>query len=73
MRLFLSISIIMFSPLVSNLHVYYVSSLRRNPEIYSRLVTLMIKFPDLDKMLNGLTYRAKTMTINTARVGSDTL
>lgn len=37
------------------------------------MVTILNQFPDLDKMLHGLTYRPKVLTINTARVGIDSL
>ena len=51
-----------------------VESLVGNNKVFTSLVTLLKAFPDLDKMLGGLTVaKPKQVTVKTARQGIDTL
>lgn len=45
----------------------------RNNRVFTEVVALLQQFPDLDKMLAGLTYCPKHITQKTARAGIDTL
>jgi len=45
----------------------------RNNKVFTEAVTILTEFPDLDKLLSGLTYVPKTLTQNTVRAGIDTL
>jgi DNA mismatch repair protein MSH4 len=50
-----------------------VHSLNRNNRVFSEVVELLKQFPDLDKMLSGLTAVPKSVTPKTAKIGIDTL
>ena len=51
-----------------------VESLIGNNKVFTALVSLLKSFPDLDKMLGGLTVaKPKRVTVKTARQGIDTL
>ena len=45
----------------------------RNNRVFMEVVAQLQQFPDLDKMLSGLTNRPKQVTQKTARLGIDTL
>lgn len=47
--------------------------INRNNRIFMEIVALLQQFPDLDKMLSGLTHQPKKVTQKTASTGIDTL
>lgn len=50
-----------------------VEDLLTNNRVFVEIVALLSAFPDLDKMLNGLTAVPRNITQKTARIGIDTL
>lgn len=51
----------------------YFSCFDRNNKVFTEAVDILSQFPDLDKLLSGLTNVPKTLTPNTVRAGIDTL
>lgn len=45
----------------------------RNNNCFSEMANIIGQFPDLDKLLSGLTLTPKTLTTNTVKLGIDTL
>lgn len=56
-----------------NMRLDFVEQLVHNRMGLVDCTDILVQFPDLDKMLNGLSVRAKTLTPKTVRQGIDTL
>lgn len=60
-------------PLLNYVRLYNFCFRLRNNKVFCDTVELLRRFPDLDKMLSGLTSVPKQITAKTARAGIDTL
>lgn len=59
--------------LTINTRLDIIELLLKNNNIYDNIINILIKFPDLEKMLNGLVTTPKTITPKTSKMSIDTL